>query len=78
MAARPTHPNREIEAAVKYAESMGWRFKAAGKSAHAWGRLLCQFAGPTGCQMSIWSTPKNPEDHARQIRKRAEKCPHQA
>lgn len=77
MAARPIHPNKEIEAAIQYAEAKGWRYKASGKSAHAWGRLLCAFADRGGCQMSVWSTPASPEDHAKAIRRKAEKCPHQ-
>ena len=77
MASRPTHPNKEVEAAIAYAEAKGWRYKAAGKSAHAWGRLLCPFADTTGCRMSVWSTPMSPEDHAKRIRRKAETCPHQ-
>lgn len=77
MGSRPTHPNKEIEAAIKYAESKGWRYKAPGKSAHAWGRLLCSLADRDGCQMSVWSTPKNPENYAKQIRREADKCAHQ-
>jgi hypothetical protein len=34
--ARSRHPNKDIEAAVQYAENQGWRCIAAGH----WGRLL--------------------------------------
>jgi hypothetical protein len=27
MATRPTHPKKEVEAAVKYAEAEGWTFR---------------------------------------------------
>lgn len=73
---RKTHPNKHIEAAVQYAESKGWRFKDPGASAHAWGRLLCGEATREGCQLSVWSTPKNPENHAKQIKRAVDSCPH--
>lgn len=74
MARRPTHPSKEIEQAVAYAEGMGWRWRAA--TSHAWGRLLCSHNQPGGCQLSVNSTPRNPFDHARQIRRKVDKCPH--
>src|SRR5881227_3578283 len=37
--ARPRHPNKEIEAAVRYAEARGWTLTPA--KGHAWGRLRC-------------------------------------
>lgn len=78
VGSRPTHPNKEIEAAVKYAEANGWRYKAVGKSSHAWGRLLCPFPDTTGCRLSVWSTPQSPEDHAKRIRREVAKCPHKS
>lgn len=36
MSKRKKHPNKDIEAAVAYAESKKWTFKETGKSAHAW------------------------------------------
>lgn len=74
---RPKHPNKEIEQAIKYAESKGWRYLASGNSAHAWGRLLCPFKNREGHAMSVWSTPKCPENHARQIRRNVDACEHQ-
>ncbi len=73
---RKQHPNKEIEAAIQYAEAHGWRYKKAGNSAHAWGRLLCLLETREGCMMSIWSTPRNPYNHAEQIRRRVNQCPH--
>ena len=29
-----------------------------------------------GCITSVWSTPKNPEGHARQLRREVDACPH--
>jgi hypothetical protein len=73
---RPKHPNKAIEAAIQYAEFQGWHYSHAGNSSHAWGRLWCRKTGRSGCRMSIWSTPKVPENHAKQIRRQVDKCPH--
>jgi hypothetical protein len=71
---RPRHPNKHIEAAVQYAEGLGWRFvKSKG---HAWGRLFCPEPSRVGCIISVWSTPRKPENHARRIRSEVDLCPH--
>lgn len=72
--ARPVHPNKEIEAAVAEAESAGWRLVIS--KGHAWGKLYCPFAGREGCWWSVWSTPKNPENFAKQLRRQVAKCAH--
>lgn len=74
---RPKHPNKEIELAIKYAESKGWRYQPSGNSAHAWGRLLCPLAAREGHAMSVWSIPKSNEDHAKQIKRKVDACEHQ-
>jgi hypothetical protein len=76
MPKRKKHPHKDIEDAIIYAESKGWRYKDVGKSSHAWGRLLCPTQGREGCAMSIWSTPRNAFVHAEQIRRRIKVCPH--
>jgi len=73
---RKQHPKKEVEEAIQYAEAMGWRYKAAGGSAHAWGRLLCPLQSRAGCRLSVWSTPKNAAAHARQIVRAVNLCPH--
>lgn len=74
--ARSRHPNKHIEEAVQHAESLGWRFELS--PGHAWGHLLCPLATREGCIVPVWSTPRNPEAHARTVLKRLGKCPHQA
>jgi hypothetical protein len=74
---RSRHPNPHIEQALRYAESKGWRVEPTGKSCHAWGRLYCPHDDPECrcgefCVTSISSTPRNPETHARQIRRRVD------
>lgn len=36
--ARVAHPKKDVEEALRYAESCGWRVEAGG--GHAWGRIL--------------------------------------
>jgi hypothetical protein len=59
---------------VRYAEQLGWRVELS--NGHAWGRLFCPFASRSGCIVSVWSTPRSPENHARHIRKSVDACPH--
>lgn len=67
------HPNKEIEGAFSYARSCGWTVIKSGGSAHAWGVMRC----PGGCpQVSIYSTPRVPENHARALRRAVDRCPH--
>jgi hypothetical protein len=73
---RPRHPDKHIEAAVRYAEGLGWRVRKS--KGHAWGRLLCPAGTRDGCIISVWSTPRDPENHARHIRRDVDGCPHGA
>jgi hypothetical protein len=76
MAKREKNPNKEIEKAIYYAKSNGWRCKEAGNSSHAWGRLLCPEFTREGCSVSVWSTPKDADNHKKQIYRRVDMCPH--
>jgi hypothetical protein len=75
--ARRRHPNKDIEAALVHAEAHGWRVEMAG--GHAWARLYCPWnerecrCGEF-CIVSIWSTPRNPVAHARQIHRVVDGC----
>ncbi len=74
---RDRHSKKEVEAALAYAESMGWRIEKA--TGHAWGRLYCPFNNRQCrcgefCVISIWSTPKNPGNFAGQIRRVVDNC----
>jgi hypothetical protein len=72
--ARPRHPNKHIEAAVRYAEALGWEVEIS--AGHAWGRLFCPERSRDGCIVSVWSTPWKPENHARHIRREVDLCSH--
>ena len=70
--ARARHPNKEVEEAVEYAESLGWTCRKLGH----WGRLFCPHADRDGCQVGVNGTPKNAGAHARQIARAIDRCPH--
>jgi hypothetical protein len=72
--ARPRHPNKHIEAAVVEAERRGFWIRIS--AGHAWGVLFCPYSARGSCKMSILSTPRNPQNHAKQIRRFIAACPH--
>ena len=72
--ARSRHPNKDIEAAVSYAEASGLVFVRTGS--HVWGVLHCPRRGRDGCRKSVFSTPRNPFAHARDIRRAVDVCGH--
>jgi hypothetical protein len=74
---RRRHPNKEIADALRHAEAQGWRVEIGGS--HAWGRIYCPYEDETCrcgefCISSIWSTPANPTNHARAIRRVVDRC----
>jgi hypothetical protein len=74
MAHRPRHPDKDVEAAIQYALSRGWRVEK--RKGHAWGRMFCPWADRNGCMISVYCTPKNAANHARQIRAGVDRCDH--
>lgn len=73
------HPNKEVRIALEYAESRGWRVESSGGSSHAWGRIYCPYNNPACrcgefCKQSIWSTPRNPGNYAKIIRRLVDNC----
>lgn len=69
--ARRAHPKKEVERVLKYAERSGWTVTPT-TAGHRWGKAECG----SGCVVSVWSTPKNPDNHGKQIRRAVDKCPH--
>jgi hypothetical protein len=74
---RKAHPRKEVEDALRYAESNGWRVEVGG--GHAWGRMYCPFntrrcrCGEF-CITSVWSTPRSPANHGKQLRRVVDRC----
>lgn len=71
---RPRHPYKEVEAAVQFAESHDWSFTK--RQGHVWARLYCPHHNTDCCRISVWSTPRNGDDHARDIRREVLRCDH--
>jgi hypothetical protein len=72
---RPRHPDKHIEKAIQAAEKLGWTVELS--HGHAWGRLFCPRHSRDGCIITINSTPRVPENHARHIQREIDLCPHQ-
>ena len=68
------HPDKVVQEALAYGQVNGWIvIKSTGGSAHAWGVMRC----PGDCpQVSVYSTPRSSENHARSIRRVVDRCPH--
>ena len=67
------HSKKEVREALDFAERNGWRIeKSKGESAHAWGRMFCPNSDL--CQASIFSTPKNAQLHADQLKRFVARC----
>jgi hypothetical protein len=78
MSKRSKHTKSDIESALVHAEKNGWIIKI-NKNGHAWGTMLCPFNNENCrcgmyCRRSIWSTPRNPRDHADDLRNAVDKC----
>lgn len=74
---RPSHPKKDVEEAVRYMEAQGWRIAVGGS--HAWGKVYCPYNARECrcgefCIACIWSTPKNPGNHARALRRVVDNC----
>jgi hypothetical protein len=79
LVARSAHPNKDIEKAIRHAEDNGWRVKESTGRGHAWGSLYCPYNDAECrcgefCITSIWSTPKSPDNHSRQLRRVVDNC----
>jgi hypothetical protein len=73
------HPNKEIQEAIQYAENRGWTLKTS--RGHCWGKIYCPHNDENcrcgeHCITSIWSTPKNCSNHAKQIKRLVNNCIH--
>lgn len=65
------HPKKQHKKLLRQAEKEGWRIVKLG-SGHAWGQLRCSYGC---CDVSVNSTPKNPDNDVKRLRKRMNRCP---
>lgn len=72
--ARPTHPDKDIEDALRDFESAGWSVEKSGARAHIWGRAKCPANRRGACSVSVYSTPKSGQNHAKNLRKALRIC----
>ena len=73
------HPNKEIREVISYAKEKGWFIKESRGQAHAWGIMLCPNNDSNcrcakHCITSIYSTPKNPSNYAKKLKRIVKGC----
>lgn len=72
------HPDKDINKAIKHAVECGWTVKKSNAQAKPWGIMKCPLNSKcrTGnsCSVSIWSTPRDPQNHAKMIFKVVDGC----
>ncbi|MBG2876876.1 hypothetical protein I4902_12890 [Proteus alimentorum] len=70
------HPNKHIQSAIEYALEHEWVWIASGSHSHTFCKLRC--GNPANehkdHQISIWCTPSNMENHAKQIIRKVNQC----
>jgi hypothetical protein len=76
---RASHPKKEVEEAIEHAENNGWHVEVKGGRGHAWGQIFCPYKDDECrcgifCITSIWSTPKNPGNHAKDLKRVVNNC----
>ena len=78
------HNKKDVNAAIREAESSGWVYEASGNN-HKVGYLMCSWYAKNGkpntdcnngkhCRQSVYGSPKNQSIAAKVIRKNCGKC----
>lgn len=65
------HSKKEVREALAYASDRGWTIHPGGS--HRWGIIWCPAHEH---HVTISSTPRNAGDHAKDIRRAVDRCPH--
>jgi hypothetical protein len=69
-------PAKEILEAIRELEAAGWRVQIASGRAHAYARAYCP-GGPEGCPpLTIYGTPRVPENEAAKMLRALARCEH--
>ena len=69
----PRHSKKEVNDALDYADQLGLEVEQT-PAGHKWGRIMCR----CGAFVSIWSTPRSPHNHGRQLRRWVDQHDHDA
>jgi hypothetical protein len=64
------HQKKDVEYLLAYARRNGFVTEEIHKG-HRWGQILCPVCGPI---MPIASTPRSPSGHAKDLRRRVDRC----
>jgi hypothetical protein len=72
---RSRHPKKDVEEALQEAEKAGMIVE---DSRGHWGVIWCPGDEHDRCPRPfwVWSSPKNVQNHAKQIRRYIARCPH--
>lgn len=68
------HPDKHISASLQKAAEESWRIVKSSGNGHAWGRMYCPYGHPE-CAVSIYGTPRRPENHAKDLSRAVDRCP---
>jgi hypothetical protein len=71
----PKHPKKEVNDALDYADDLEDFDIERTVAGHKWGRIKCRRCGAL---VSVWSTPKSPHNHGRQLRRLVDQHEHDA
>ena len=63
---RWSHCKQQVREALDDADKAGFDVVDTSTRGHSWGYILCRVCGK---RRSVWSTPKNADNHAKQIRR---------
>jgi phage terminase large subunit GpA-like protein len=58
------HGRKRIREALDAADAAGFKVEMSTGHGHAWGYVTCPHCGQ---RLSVWSTPRNDDNHAKQI-----------
>jgi hypothetical protein len=64
------HPKKDVQYTLKYARDNGFVIEEIHKG-YRWGQIRCPVCGPI---RPIASTPRSPSGHAKDLRRRVDRC----
>ncbi len=73
------HQHKKIREVLEYAQEQGWSIQDG--SGRSWGKVLCPYNDNNCrkgeyCLRNVYTTPKNPENKARELKRIIRNCIH--